>query len=715
MSDIGTSAISNADLINLFQPNELKMLTKENGFKLPLKWNVPDGGKYAFTFVSLLVILFAVYANSFYGDWHFDDFANIVSNPYIQIEDFSWENIKHCIYGLEQKRPSRPLAYLSFALNYQINGLDVFGYHVVNFAIHYFAAFFLFLFIFNTLKLPLLKERYENIAYPVAQLATLFWAVNPVFVTTVSYIVQRMALLAGIFYIMSMYFYLKARTSGKRGPAVYFFIICVFAGLASILSKENAALLPISILLYDLFLIQGVSKENINNVFKIVILPLIIIIFFGLFYTGGLSNAVGGYELRDFTMVERLLTEPRVIIFYLSLLFYPVNSRLTLLYDIDISRSLFQPWTTLPAILLILTALAFALYFVKKRPLISYCIFFYFLNHLIEGSFFSLELIYEHRNYLPSMLLFIPFAELIIFAIDYFSRNKIIQIIFASAIVIILTVWVENTFRRNGIFSSDYSLWQDNIVKSPRLSRPHSNIGRIYYNYNDLAKAQREYDKALYLNNFGSKQALAIQQFNSGLLYFMQRKDDPALDCFQKSSKYLPDYLLNDILTAKIKIRQNKLQEAKNIIENKFKKYPRHLELMELYSFILWKEGNFRQSEALARKYIYYRGSSTLIMMILAESCHQKNNLQGAVSYWQSIRNIAPQNPWANLALIELYAKINNPHNLLREIKQLIYWKGSLNLTEYVNEQRENNFLLPYNPDLENIRFILKKHSPIFL
>ncbi|MEN6374501.1 MAG: hypothetical protein ABFD75_06935 [Smithella sp.] len=691
------------------------MLTKENGFKLPLKWNFPDGGKYAFTFVSLLVILLAVYANSFYGDWHFDDFANIVNNPYIQIKDFSWENIKHCIYGLEQQRPSRPLAYLSFALNYQINGLDVFGYHLVNFIIHYFAAVFLFLFIYNTLKLPLLKERYENIAYPVALLAVFFWAINPVFVTTISYIVQRMALMAGMFYIMSMYFYLKARTTDKRGRAVCFFIISVLAGLASILSKENAALLPVSVLLFDLFLIQGISKENVNNVFKIVILPLIIIIFFALIYTGGLSNAVGGYDLRDFTMGERLLTEPRVIIFYLSLLFYPVNSRLTLLYDADISRSLFQPWTTLPAILLILTALALALYLVKKRPLLSYCIFFYFLNHLIEGSFFSLELIYEHRNYLPSMLLFIPLAELIIFAIDYFSHNKIIQIIFASVIVIILTAWGDSTFRRNGIFSSDYLLWQDNILKSPRLSRPHSNIGRIYYNYNDQVKAQLEYDKALHLNNFGSKQALAIQQFNSGLLYFMQRKDDAALDCFENSSKYLPEYLLNDILAAKIKIRQNKLREAKKIIEDKLKKYPRSLELMELYSFILWKDGKFRRSEALAREHIYRKGNSTLTLMILAESCRQKNNLRGAIFYWQSIRNTAPQNPWANLALIELYAKINSSHNLLLEIKQLINWKGSLNLSEYVNEQIKNNFLLPYNPDLENIRFILKKHGQIFL
>ncbi|MEQ8163853.1 MAG: hypothetical protein ABRQ34_10045, partial [Smithellaceae bacterium] len=182
----------------------------------------------------------AVYSNSFYGDWHFDDFANISGNPYIQIKDFSWENIKHCIYGLEQKQPSRPLSYLSFALNYYFDGTNVFGYHVVNFTIHYLAALFLFLFVYNILKLPLLQDRYENIAYPAALLAAFFWAINPVFVTSVTYIVQRMAAMAGMFYIMAMYFYLKGRQAEKSSSAVVFFLLCVVAGFASVLSKENS-------------------------------------------------------------------------------------------------------------------------------------------------------------------------------------------------------------------------------------------------------------------------------------------------------------------------------------------------------------------------------------------------------------------------------------------------------------------------------------------
>ena len=539
------------------------MISKENGFALPFNLSFRINFQYVFACISIFIFLLIIYSNSFYGDWHFDDIFNIVANPYIQIKSFSWENIKRCIYGLAQERPSRPLSYLSFALNYYLDGTNVFGYHVVNFIIHYLAAIFLFLFIYNTLKLPLLKDRYNFTAYPVALLATLFWAINPVFVTSVTYIVQRMASMAGLFYIMSMYFYVKGKTSQNLNHSLFFFILCSLAGLASVLSKENAAMLPVSIFLYDLLLIRGISKDSINKYLKIAILPVTMIIIAGFILYVDFSAVFDDYKMRDFTMVQRLLTEPRVIIFYLSLLFFPLNSRLTLLYDIDVSHSLFQPWTTLPAILFILTAICFAFYITKKHPLLSFCIIFYFLNHLIEGSIFNLELIYEHRNYLPAMLLFVPLSEFLIYSSVYFSNKKMIQAIVALVIVIILVSAGDNTYRRNKIISDDFLLWSDNINKSPQLSRPHSNLGVIYFNKNMNEKALFEYEKAIALNNFGSTLALAIQDCNLGLLYFREKKDDLAMNYFQKSSAVLPEYIQNTIHIAKIKTRQNKNKETK--------------------------------------------------------------------------------------------------------------------------------------------------------
>jgi Tfp pilus assembly protein PilF len=688
------------------------MLKKENGFSLPINFKFPELPKYLFTFISLFIVLISIYSNSFYGDWHFDDYANIVDNPYIQIKSFSWSEIKHCIYGLEQERPSRPLSYLSFALNYFFHGKDVFGYHVVNFAIHYLTSVFLFLFIFNTLKLPRLRSQYESIAYPIAILATFFWAVHPVWVTSVTYVVQRMASMAGLFYIASMYFYLKARTNSKTKYSLTLFAFSLLFGLASVLTKENAAMLPVSILLFDLFLIAGITKQNVIKYAKIALLPVIVVLIAGFIYVD-FSNIIDEYKIRDFTMPERLMTQPRVILFYLSLLLYPISSRLTFLYDIEVSRSLFQPWTTMPSIFLILSIIIFALYIARKRPLISFCIIFYFLNHLIEGSIFNLELIYEHRNYLPSMLLFVPVTEFIIYAIDYFSYNKIIQFIVALGIAVILIGEGDITYNRNKIVSDDYLLWFDNIEKSPALSRPHANTGRIYFIYNQKEKALQEYKKAMILNNYGNNQIWAIQQCNMGILYFETMQDDQAMECFRKSSEILPDYIQTNIHMAKIKLRHNKIKEAKQIVEDKLKKYRSDPDVLALYSLILLKDGQINATQYFARKLLQKNANSLSALAIMAETCRIKNNYPVAILYWKTVRSLSRYNAFANLALIELYAKINDTKMLNEEIRLLFYWKGSLKLTEYIQLLNKNENLNIYVPKLEKFIFITKKCFPI--
>jgi Tfp pilus assembly protein PilF len=688
------------------------MLTKENGFSLPINFKFSESPKYFFAFIALFIVLISIYSNSFYGDWHFDDFSNIIDNPYVHMKSFSWPEIKHCIYGLEQARPSRPLSYLSFALNYHFHGADVFGYHVVNFIIHYLASVFLFLFIYNTLKLPRLKDQYENIAYPMALLATFFWAINPLWVTSVTYVVQRMTSMAGLFYIASMYFYLKARTNSKFQYSFILFIISLLSGLAAVLTKENAAMLSVSILLFDLFLIGGIAKQNVLKYAKIALLPVLVILIAGFIYVD-LSNIINEYKIRDFTMVERLLTQPRVILFYLSLLFYPIGSRLTFLYDIDISRSLFQPWATIPSIFLILFIISFAFYIARKRPLISFCIIFYFLNHLIEGSIFNLELIYEHRNYLPSMLLFVPFAEFIIWAIDYFSYKKIIQFIVAFGIVVILFGEGDITYNRNKIFSDDFILWFDNVDKSPRLSRPHANMGRTYFLYNKKETALQEYKKAMILNNYGNREILAIQRCNLGLLYFEMMKDELAMDCFRKSSEILPEYFQNYIYMAKIKLRHNKIKEAKDIVEDKLKKYRSDPAVLELYSLVLLKDGQINASQYFAKKLLAKDADSLPALAIMAETCRIKNNYAGAISYWKSVRSVSPQNALSNLALIELYRKINYTEKLEQEIRLLFYLQGSLTLNEYIKKLTKDENLIIYVPKIDNYSFITRQFCHI--
>ena len=179
--------------------------------ELPGRCNVP------FAVLSLLVMLLIIYGNSFFGEWHFDDYHNIVDNRNVHLQGLSWQELRKTFSGTadgsEGGRSTRPLSYLSFGLNYLFGGTEVFGYHVVNFVIHFTAAVFLFLFICRTLQLPLLRDRYGEKAYGIALLATFFWATSPLHVHAVTIIVQRMASLAGLGTIMALYFYVRARTA----------------------------------------------------------------------------------------------------------------------------------------------------------------------------------------------------------------------------------------------------------------------------------------------------------------------------------------------------------------------------------------------------------------------------------------------------------------------------------------------------------------------
>jgi hypothetical protein len=439
------------------------MLTKENGFTLPWRFPLAFDRQAVFAFIALLFTLMLVYSNSFQGEWHFDDFHTIVDNPNIRLQALGWDELKKSFYGptygTDDQHVTRPLAYASFAINYHLGGVGVLGYHIVNFVIHFTAAFFLFLLIRVTLTLPPMRERYGSVAYPVALLSAFLWATSPLHVHAVTIIVQRMASMAGLGYVMSLYFYVRARTAKTVRLRLTFFFLCGMAALTAFGTKENTAVLPIALLLYDLFFIQGISAASVRRTLKWAVLPLAVVVTLGLLYTD-FAVVRGTYEagVRPFSPLERLLTQGRILFFYVSLLLYPIPSRLMLLHDIDISRSLFDPWSTLAAIVAILLCLFFAAVKARKYPLLSFAILFFFLNHLVEGTVIPLELIYEHRNYIPSMFFFVPVAFAMVCCLDYFSYHKGIQYFMAAGFALFLAFQGHSTFERNDVVRSDVHL-----------------------------------------------------------------------------------------------------------------------------------------------------------------------------------------------------------------------------------------------------------------
>jgi tetratricopeptide (TPR) repeat protein len=622
--------------------------------------------KVVFAFITLGIIIFMIYSNSFNCSWHFDDEHTITDNPNIHLKDLSWENIKKTMHS-DQNHPDRiyrPLSCLSFAVNYYFGGLDVFGYHLVNISIHFITAVFLFLFIYHTLNLPLLRDRYAEKAYFIALLSTVLWAINPAQGQAVTYIVQRMASMAGMFYIISMYLYLKARTYEEDYKSVICYLTSILAFLLAFGSKENAIMIPFSLVLFEIFLLQKTPWLNIKRHLKIYLIIIGLLLLAGIFYIhlkdlNIFEYLSTGYQNRPFTLGQRLLTEPRVIIFYISLLIYPVSTRLNIAHDIDISTSLFTPLSTIISLLLITGIIIIALSKSKRYPLIAFSICFFFLNHIVESSFLPLELIYEHRNYIPSMFLFLPLVIGFSAIVDYYRSRKSMQYILLAFIILYLVGLGHSTFIRNFTWKNEKTLWIDAIEKSTGIARPHHNLGRYYQDHGYRAEALSEYQKALSGLMVHRKNLYFTTYYNLGKLYADNKEFEKAETHYKKALQINPAFppLLNNLAT--LYDRNGEVEKAYQYLQRAFRLDPYN----EVTNLNL---GLFYLKKGLPEKAISHLKRATGPELSSRQQAYmgiayKQKGLSGrAIIYFREATRINPSDIMSYLHMTEIY--LNKDH-----------------------------------------------------
>ncbi|MFC1532348.1 tetratricopeptide repeat protein [Thermodesulfobacteriota bacterium] len=532
--------------------------------------------KNSFAIIAITITILTCYSNTFNASWHLDD-EKFLNQKQLHPTRLIWPEIKKIIL---QDYFNRPVASLSLAINYYLGKDNVFGYHLINQSIHIITSFFLFLFIHNMLNLPSLRSGYKKNAYAMALLSTILWTISPVHTQAVTYIIQRMASMAGMFYIMAMYLYLKGRSTPQINLKIIFYFLCAIAFIFSLGSKENSILLPISLLFFEILVFRknsfhGWFNKNIRN-FLIAAAGIIVITFLYLYFIKGSNpfSFLDGYKYRVFSLKERVLTEPRVILFYISLLLYPIPSRLCLNHDISVSHSLLNPPGTLLSILAIMCMIIGSLIISRRWPLMAFCILFFFLNHLVESTVIPLELIFEHRNYIPSMFLFIPPAFLLIKAISSFSKQRMMRNIIVSSIIFLLISLGHSTYIRNFVWKTEESLWLDCIEKYPNLWRPFHNLGKYYSDTHQKEKAIMMYNKALnkkVLNNRLDQNYFATY-FNLGVEFFKTGLYEKSMYHYLKAEISHPEYgpLQNNI--GLILLKQKKYKDA----ETRFKQALRY-------------------------------------------------------------------------------------------------------------------------------------------
>ena len=569
-------------------------------------------------FVFLSVTISLIYSNTFHASWHLDDQPNIVNNYYLHLDSLHPEKLVKTFFtdhhNPEQlnERMYRPVACLTFALNWYVGQDNVEGYHIVNTAIHILTAFFLFLFILTLFSTPNLKNNSLGDPVFIAFLASLLWAVNPIQTQAVTYIVQRMAQLAALFYILGLYAYTKARLINTSCERMVWFTSCLVFYLLGVYSKPNAAMMPMAIVLIEMAFFQDISdKKTKKRVFLAVAIMSISVLSLGIvfFLRGDPFSFLNLYQERTFTLSERLLTQPMVILFYLSQIFFPVTGRLSIAHDVVLSSSLFEPWTTLPTILIVCLIIIFSVSQIRKRPILSFSILFFFLNHIIESSIIALEIIFEHRNYLPSFFLFLPLACLLNkLIVAHKTKKNAYYALVIFFIISLTTFFSANTFLRNQVWKDDISLWIDAVSKAPNNARA-SNVLAIKLAWGDNSNHPKRYDMALQLfqDSLGKhlpRGDVKSEIYGNMALIYFHHKNNPqkAFTYFDKAIKISPENLKirRELVEASIIVRD--FESAREQVEILLSKNSENGRYLNLKGHILLWQNHFNDALSCFKK-----------------------------------------------------------------------------------------------------------------
>lgn len=505
----------------------------------------------------ILCVILLVFSNVLQSSWQLDDEPNILHNSKLHITTLSFQQINNSLRANPTAPDSdkfyRPLPCLTFGLNWYVGQDNVFGYHVVNLVIHILTAWFLFLTLHILLKnyYRAREPQHEQFFIAAALLGTLFWALAPIQTQAVTYIVQRMASMAAMFSIIAIYAYLRGRTAVKK-KNIWFFL-CLLSFFAALGSKENTILILPSILMLEFaFFRHHITRRHIIFLVFSVTIIFVAAIFFVRYGLGlvpfSLSNPLSfldSYSNRSFTFSERVLTQPRIVLMYLSQIFIPAADRLSIEHDVVLSTSLFTPWTTLPSILAILLLIVAALFFLRKYPLICFPVLFFFLIHAVESTILQLELVFEHRNYLPSLFLFLPVGVLIARILHSDPPQPAFRRVAAVACAtLFLIVSGQATYTRNLAWATEGTLWTDAIRKAPNSSRAAHYLGKWYrqfgqfepayhYFHRSLQNADRaaslKYTKSAALNGLASI-VYMLGNYDQSLQYFNQCLELDATD-----------------------------------------------------------------------------------------------------------------------------------------------------------------------------------------
>lgn len=356
---------------------------------------------------ALLIIVTLAFYPGLSGNFFFDDKSSIVDNVSLQLFDGSFSSLISASSNGIASPLGRPVSMASFALNLHFGGADPFYFKLINLLIHLANGGLVFV---------LARQLWRCMAgggnsFPAALWMTAVWLLHPINLSPVLFVVQRMTSLAAFFTLAALCLYLYGRqTAGRRGWIAIAISLLACWPMA-MLSKETALLLPLFILICEWLVPDGFRPlpprilRHTALILGLAVATLLITKW---------DLLAGGYVFRGFGPVERLLTETRVLWFYLLQLFLPWPDLFSLHHDdFTISHGLLSPPQTLLAIIGWAILIAIAIHRRQRSPLFTFAIAWFLAAHALESTLLPLEIAYEHRNYLASLGILLWLAALL--------------------------------------------------------------------------------------------------------------------------------------------------------------------------------------------------------------------------------------------------------------------------------------------------------------
>ncbi len=464
----------------------------------------------------LLLALLAtvgIYWPGLAGGFVFDDHASIVNNAALRLFDGTWPGLVDALQGDISGPSGRPLSMATFALNLFFLGDAPRYFKWVNLTIHLLNG----LLVYQLCRQLWPRLIGDGRAALAAYWITALWLLHPINLTPVLFVVQRMTSLAALFTLAALCLYVFGRQRAGLVRWLAFaaaFLICWPAG---VLAKETALLLPLFVLLCEWLVFRSLAA-----------LPQRVL-------TYGLAAAAIGlaallmaawpliqqsYLLRDFTLAERLLTEARVLWMYVIQMLLPWPDLFSLHHDdIAISRGIFDPPLTALAVLAWAATIAIALMQHRRRPWLTFAVLWFLAGHALESTLLGLEIAYEHRNYLPSIGIFIGLAALLLPA--GMSSGKLPRMALACCFVAYCGL----------VTNLRAAQWGDEYIRTQIESNTHPQSARTHY---EAARAILARSRQSGEMNVQAYQMARIHFQRAGL-YDPQSKAAPAgllyLDC----------------------------------------------------------------------------------------------------------------------------------------------------------------------------------------